>query len=129
MYSADPFSSPVAGRVPVGRRIVVVGATGATPPIVVVTPGTIVVVVVAVGAVVVVAQPGAIVMVWGCVAVKAGALESATCTVKLNVPAAVGVPVIAPVAGAITRPGGRVPAVTDQVNGAVPPSTLKMFAE
>ncbi len=67
-------------------------------------------------------------MVWAWVAVRA-LLESTTVTVKLKVPAAVGVPVIAPVEGASVSPGGRVPAETDQVNGAVPPSTLKMSAE
>ena len=76
-------------------------------------------------AVVVVTQPGAMVMVWGCVAVRLGSVASTTCTVKSNVPAAVGVPVITPVSAAIVRPGGRVPSVTDQVNGAVPPSTAR----
>ena len=70
----------------------------------------------------------AMVMVWAWVAVRP-AVESTTLRVKLIVPAAVGVPVIAPVEGASVRPGGRVPAETDQVNGAVPPSTLKMSAE
>ena len=45
---------------------------------------------------------------------------SATCTVKLEVPAAVGVPVIPPVAGFNARPAGRAPAI-DQLYGAVPP--------
>ena len=68
------------------------------------------------------AQSGAIVMVWACVAVRLGSVESTTVTVKSKVPAAVGVPVIAPVEGASVRPGGRVPAeVTRPVNGAVPP--------
>ena len=68
-------------------------------------------------------------MVWACVAVRVGCVESTTVTVKLKVPAAVGVPVIAPVEGASVRPGGRVPPETDQVNGGVPPSTVKMSAE
>ncbi len=85
--------------------------------------------VVGAGIVVGAAQSGAIVMVWACVAVKLGCVESTTITVKSKVPAAVGVPVIAPVAGSIVRPGGKVPAVTDQVNGGVPPSTLSVFAE
>jgi hypothetical protein len=75
------------------------------------------------------AQFGAIVMVWGCVAVNAGELASATCTVKSKVPGLVGVPVIAPSDGAKLRPGGNVPDATDQVNGAVPPSTLSTLAE
>ena len=61
------------------------------------------------------AQSGAMVMVWAWVAVRP--VESTTFIVKLKVPAAVGVPVIAPVEGASVRPGGRVPAETDQVNG------------
>ena len=68
-------------------------------------------------------------MVWAWVAVRVGSVESTTVAVKLKVPAAVGVPVIAPVEGASVRPGGRVPAETDQVNGAVPPSTLRVSAE
>ena len=69
----------------------------------------------------------AMVMVWAWVAVRP--VESTTLRVKLKVPAAVGVPVIAPVEGASVKPGGSVPAETVQVNGAVPPSTLKMSAE
>ncbi len=55
------------------------------------------------------AQSGAISIVWACVALKVGCVESTTITVKSNVPAAVGVPVIAPVAGSSVRPGGRPP--------------------
>ena len=44
-------------------------------------------------------------------------------------PTAVGVPVIDPSSGAMVRPGGRLPADTDQVKGGVPPSTVKMLAE
>jgi hypothetical protein len=40
---------------------------------------------------------------------------SATVAVKLNVPFAVGVPDMIPVAVAIVRPAGRAPAVTDHV--------------
>ena len=49
------------------------------------------------------------------VAVAGGFSGSATCTVKVEVPTAVGVPVIAPVAGASVNPGGRLPEVMLQV--------------
>ena len=42
-------------------------------------------------------------------------LASVTCTVKLIVPATVGVPEIMPVLGASERPAGREPTETDQV--------------
>jgi hypothetical protein len=45
---------------------------------------------------------------------------SLTVTVKLELPAAVGVPVIAPLAF-IDNPFGRLPDVTDQLYGGVPP--------
>jgi hypothetical protein len=45
----------------------------------------------------------------------AGLAESATLAVKLNVPAAVGVPEITPVVDDRVRPAGRVPEVIDQV--------------
>lgn len=45
---------------------------------------------------------------------------SLTWTVKLLVPAVVGVPVITP-AVLMVSPAGRVPAVLDQVYGVVPP--------
>ena len=75
------------------------------------------------------AQFATIVMVCAWVADKVGALESVTVTVKSKVPVAVGVPVIDPSAAAKLRPGGKVPDATDQVNGAVPPSTLNTLAE
>ncbi len=46
---------------------------------------------------------------------------SVTCTVKLLVPNAVGVPEITPVLDASKRPVGRVPEAIDQVYGVVPP--------
>ena len=52
--------------------------------------------------------------------VAAAPVESFTCSV--NVPAAVGVPVMAPVLVFSVRPPGRVP-VTEKVYGAVPPLT------
>ena len=54
------------------------------------------------------------------VAVFAGALESATRTVKLNVPEAVGVPLIWPAAFRL-NPAGKAPAESDQLYGPVPP--------
>ena len=54
------------------------------------------------------------------VAVFAGALESATRTVKDTVPAAVGVPLICP-APLSVNPFGNAPALTDQLYGVVPP--------
>ena len=48
-----------------------------------------------------------------------GPVESVAVTVTVLVPAAVGVPEIAPVVALIPRPAGRL--VADQVNGAVPP--------
>jgi hypothetical protein len=47
--------------------------------------------------------------------------ESTTFAVKLKAPGVVGVPVMAPVAGFRVRPGGRLPAVIENVNGACPP--------
>jgi hypothetical protein len=41
--------------------------------------------------------------------------------VKVEVPAAVGVPLIAPVCGFRDSPAGRFPEVTDQVYGLTPP--------
>ena len=41
--------------------------------------------------------------------------ESATCTVKLNVPELVGVPVIAPVAAFKLKPEGKAPVVMTHV--------------
>ena len=61
---------------------------------------------------------GATIMVSACEAV-AFAL-SLTCTVKLEVPAAVGVPLIVPLAES-ERPAGSEPVVVDQVLPPVPP--------
>jgi hypothetical protein len=52
-------------------------------------------------------------------AARAGVDESKTKTTTLKVPAAVGFPVIAPVAEATERPGGRPNAV--QLSGGLPP--------
>ena len=54
-------------------------------------------------------------------AVAAGLAESVARTVKLKVPLAVGVPVMAPVAAFKLSPAGSEPLVIDQVYGAVPP--------
>jgi hypothetical protein len=47
--------------------------------------------------------------------------ESATLDVSLNVPAAVGVPVIAPVDGLSVRPVGRLPPAIEKVYAGSPP--------
>ena len=54
-------------------------------------------------------------------ALLAAALASATVTLKLLVPRAVGIPVIAPVEVFSCKPVGKLPTVIDQVRGAVPP--------
>ena len=56
-------------------------------------------------------------------ALCAGVPESVTLTVKLDVPALVGVPVIWPLEESV-RPAGRLPAATLQLYGAVPPIAL-----
>jgi len=60
-------------------------------------------------------------------AVAAGTLESVTVTVKLEVPARVGVPEIIPVAVSKPRPAGRVPAVTAQLYVGRPPATASAW--
>jgi hypothetical protein len=60
------------------------------------------------------------VMLSAFVTVCCGEPESAACTVKLEVPLVVGVPVIAPLA-AKESPEGSVPTVTDQFIGVTPP--------
>ena len=54
-----------------------------------------------------------------------GVAESATLTVKFEVPAAVGVPLIIPVAGFRESPVGRVPAVALQVRAPFPPTARR----
>jgi hypothetical protein len=49
------------------------------------------------------------------VAVRVGLLESVAFTVKLEVPAVVGVPEMTPVPAARLKPAGNVPVVTDQL--------------
>src|ERR1019366_9378892 len=51
------------------------------------------------------------VMLSGALAVAGGVSESATCTVKFEVPAVVGVPEITPVLGFRPKPGGKGPLV------------------
>jgi hypothetical protein len=64
----------------------------------------------------------------GLVALPAGEEESLTWTVKETVPAAVGVPLIAPVAEASARPAGRLPADTLQAYGVAPPVAESVVA-
>src|SRR4051794_32311498 len=59
----------------------------------------------------------------GCVADKFA--ESVTLTVKLEVPAVVGVPVIVPFVASVS-PAGSDPALTDHVYGAVPPLAVRV---
>ncbi len=65
---------------------------------------------------------GATVIVRLCVA--AWPVASTTRTVNGKVPPAVGTPDSRPVVGTRLSPGGRPPALTDQVTGAVPPVTV-----
>lgn len=66
-------------------------------------------------------------MLSACVAVCAfGLVESLTCTVKLKVPAEVGVPEMAPVAEARLRPAGSEPWLMLQVYGDVPPLAARV---
>jgi hypothetical protein len=60
------------------------------------------------------------------VAVICGLLESATCTVKLDVPGPVGVPEITPPVLKLS-PGGSDPDTTDQVYGVVPPVAVSVW--
>src|ERR1017187_9716450 len=68
------------------------------------------------------ASEGPATMVKGQVPVATAPFLSVTLMVK--VPAAVGVPVMAPVLALSVKPAGRVPVATEKVNGAVPPETV-----
>jgi len=52
-------------------------------------------------------------------------VESTTCAVKLNVPAVVGVPVMAPVELFSVKPAGSDPLVMENVYGGVPPPATR----
>ena len=60
-------------------------------------------------------MPGAALMVMDRLTVAVPPTLSVTRTVKLNVPAVVGVPVIAPVEESSDSPAGKLPGVIDQV--------------
>ena len=78
-----------------------------------------------VGQILVAAAAIVIFMAW--VAVPLGLAESTTWAVKLKVPVAVGVPVIAPVLGLKLRPAGSAPLVIDHdVYGGVPPLAVSV---
>ena len=79
------------------------------------TPGTVVL-----GQMVYSTVGAAMVMLKALVAVCTGLLESVTWTVKLKVPAAVGVPEMTPLLLSV-NPVGSVPLAIDQVYGEVPP--------
>ena len=51
---------------------------------------------------------------------------SVTRTVKVKLPAAVGVPVMAPLEGLRFRPPGREPALMSQLYGVVPPDAVSV---
>ncbi len=70
-------------------------------------------------AVVVIVRPALIVIDNACVVLTP--LASVSSTVKFEVPAVVGTPLITPVAESRLRPAGSVPSVIAQFNGAVPP--------
>ena len=53
-------------------------------------------------------------------------LTSCTVIVKLLVPEAVGVPVMAPLEAFRLRPAGRLPLVIDQVYGVLPPEAARV---
>lgn len=73
------------------------------------------------------AAPGAvIVMLLVAVKVNGTALASTTCTTKDELPAAVGVPEITPVAALKARPAGRDPPARLNVKGAVPPEAVSV---
>jgi hypothetical protein len=57
---------------------------------------------------------GVMIMLKGLVAVFAGMLVSVACTVKLEVPAVIGVPAMTPLVALNVRPGGSKPLTTDQ---------------
>jgi hypothetical protein len=63
---------------------------------------------------------GLMVMLSCFVTLCCGVPESVACTLKIDVPAVVGVPVICP-AVLNVNPAGRLPRVTDHDIGAVPP--------
>ena len=69
---------------------------------------------------VVVIESGAVIVMLSAF-VAALLFASFTCTVMLLVPVPVGVPVIAPELAFSDNPAGKVPTVTDQVYGGVPP--------
>jgi hypothetical protein len=73
---------------------------------------------------VVIVSIGAIMILSACVVVLA--LKSLTFTVKLDVPAVVGVPEITP-AELIASPVGKAPAESDHVYGVVPFATCSVW--
>src|ERR1700687_3875840 len=56
---------------------------------------------------------------------EGGFALSVTCTISMEVPAAVGVPRMVPPAST-RRPAGRVPPASDHLYGAVPPAALSV---
>ena len=64
------------------------------------------------------------VILWLCVAVSR--LASVTCTVKLDVPVPVGVPLISPLELFSVSPAGNEPVLIDQVYGPAPPLAVRV---
>ena len=62
------------------------------------------------------------------VAVCAGDEESLTCTLKGDIPACVGVPLICPVEAVRPSPVGKAPELIDHEYGAVPPEEVRVAA-
>jgi hypothetical protein len=76
--------------------------------------------------VVVITRSGGITIDRAFVAVSAGACESVTLTVKLEVPAVVGVPEITP-PELKESPAGRLPELSDQLYGVTPPVAVSVW--
>ena len=62
-----------------------------------------------------------------CVSVAEGTCASATCAVKLYVPAVLGVPVMAPEEPFRDSPFGRLPEATDHAYGVTPPVAARVW--
>jgi hypothetical protein len=65
-------------------------------------------------------------MLSGFEACSAGEVESVTCTVKLDWPEAVGVPLITPLVLDNDNPDGNAPEITLKLYGVAPPVAVKV---
>jgi hypothetical protein len=114
------FNVSPAGSVPV----VTANVYGATPPEAVIVALYPTPMLAAGRLFVVIANCARMVIVYDCEAITAGVSASVTCTVKVLVPAVIGVPERTPVPDAIAIPAGSVPEDTENVYGANPPVTV-----